>query len=136
MRIAAIGFAAMIALSACTGGEGRELAEAEIDEFRQAYGANEFANVYEASSPEMKRVQDKEEFVAFMNAVRRKLGAFESGKTTGWHSNVGTQGHSMVIAKQSQFENGAAAETFPFRITGDEALLVGYNVNSPQLVLQ
>ena len=42
----------------------------------------------------------------------------------------------MNLTYESTFEQGKAYEQFVWRVSGDEAKLVSYNINSPDLIIK
>ena len=59
---------------------------------------------------------------------------FKSGKTVGWNDNTTTSGHYVTLNREAAFARGPATEQFIFRVDGNRALLVGYQVNSDLLI--
>jgi hypothetical protein len=39
------------------------------------------------------------------------------------------------LSLKTQFERGSGIETFTYRFSGSEALLLGYNINSSDLII-
>ena len=122
------------ALAGCSAAADTKAAESGVVSFHRAMNAGQYANIYEASAPEMKSAASRDDFVKFMTGLQGKLGAFKSGKTTGWNVNVGTGGHMVTLTREAQFERGPGTEQFVFRVQDNRAVLVGYHVNSNLLV--
>jgi len=133
MRVLA-GLATAIALAGCSAGTEVPAAEAAIGDFHAQLNASAFDAIYQGSSKDMKSVSTQDGLVRLLAAVHRKLGAFRSGKVTGWTENYNTSGHFVVLGYSAAYDKGAAAETFTYRIDGERPLLAGFNINSNALI--
>jgi len=69
-------------------------------------------DVYPSADPGLRQTVTEDKFVAFMTALDRKLGPWQSAGDPAWNVTHGTNGHFV-------------------RLT---SILVGYHVNSPLLV--
>ena len=107
-----------------------------VDTFHQQFNSGQFPAIYDGATPAFRKSASQAQFMAFMQAVQRKLGAFSSGAQHSWSSATTTAGRSAVLTYNSQFEQGSAVETFSFVVSGDQATLQGYNINSPTLVIK
>lgn len=126
--------AAMLVVAACTGGENLAAAEKEIGRFHANLNAGEFTRIHEGAGPQWKQTTSKTDAESIFRAIRTKLGPYEAGKQNGWRVNYGTGGTLVVVRYESHFQKGDAIETFTFRRSGDNAQLVGYNINSKTLI--
>jgi hypothetical protein len=130
-----VAFIGCVGLAACSPSADTKAAEDAISSFHVDLNAGNFDKIYDRSSSELKAAATKEKFTKILNAVHSKLGTFKSGKSDGWNDNVTTGGHFVTISYQASYEKGAAAENFVYRVQGDQAVLVGYHVNSDALLL-
>ncbi|MEO6361583.1 MAG: hypothetical protein ABIO43_13590 [Sphingomicrobium sp.] len=126
---------ASLAIASCSGGESVKTGEATVEHFHNRYNAQQLSEIYRDAAPELQKAGAEPEFLTFMTAVRRKLGAYKSGKTLQWHVNYGTGGTIVTLAREARFERGEGTEKFVLRDAGDKALLVGYNIESRALVV-
>lgn len=110
--------------------------EAAVQHFHEQLDAGQFDAIYEASAQDMKEATPRDKFVAFLDAVHRKLGAVKTASQEGWNVNYQTSGSFITMTYKTAFSDGDAVEQFTFRISGEQALLVGYHVNSEALVLK
>jgi hypothetical protein len=122
-------------VASCSSGADLSKGEGAIGAFHQRLEAGQFADIYAKSAPGMKAAVSAQEFSRFLAAVHRKLGPLQSGKTVGWRENYNTSGHILAMTYAAQYERGAAQETFQFRFADDIAVLDGYHINSPALVM-
>ncbi len=67
-------------------------------------------------------------------AIHRKLGKAGPFRQTNWRVNWTTSGTYVFIEGEDDFANGKAMESFQFLVDHEQALLVGWNVNSPVLI--
>ena len=115
--------------------KGKEIATTSVETFRQQFSESKFAEIYSAATPAFKASVNEANFTKFIQAVQRKLGAYKSSTQSGWKVNSINGTTSVVLNYDSVFEQGSAVETFTFIISGDSAVLQGYNVNSPALII-
>lgn len=126
--------AAIFMLSACGVEQNIEGAKEEINNFHYHYDAEEYGDIWEKSAPAMKKASNKKAFVEFLTGVRAALGEEKSSKQTGWNMQSTTDGSFVTITMQTEFERGSGVEVFTFKNVGDEPSLVGYNVNSDDMM--
>lgn len=118
-------------LTAATG-EASQAAEA----FHQQFNAGQFSTIYSSASPQFQSATTEGDFTKLLDAVQRKLGDFKSAQDAGWRSYSGTSGTRVTLSQRSQFEHGSGTETFVFSISDAHATLLGYNINSQELILK
>jgi len=128
--------AGAIAVLAGAGGCGKSRAQADAATaaFRAQQTSGRFVDMHRAAAPEFRDASSEAEFVKLMELVSRRLGAWRSSKATGWFTSSGTKGRIIRLTYDSQFEKGTAVEVFNWRIEGDGAVLLGYNINSRALL--
>jgi len=66
--------------------------------------------------------------------VEGKLGGVKETTKNGWNVNFQPSGTFVVLGFKTQFEKGVGEETFTYRISDRDALLVGYRINSNTLI--
>jgi hypothetical protein len=128
-------FLAALTLASCSLGQDASLAKAQIPHFREQMAAQQFNQIYAEAADELKSKTSEQDFVTLFAAFERKLGGVKSAEENGWKVNYSTSGNFATLSYKTQFEKGAGVETFVYRLSGDRALLAGYNVNSPALVI-
>jgi hypothetical protein len=126
---------AALALASCSSGQDASLAKAQIAHFREQMAAQQFNQIYAETADEVKGKTSEQDFVTLFAAFERKLGGVKSTEENGWMVNYSTTGNFATLSYKTQFEKGAGVETFVYRLNGDKALLAGYTVNSPALVI-
>lgn len=124
---------AAVVMSSCSGGENLASADKAVDRFHQQLNANQFEIIYTQSSPALKSATSKDDMVKLLAAVRSKLGPYKSGTRNSWRVNYGSNANTVVLF-DSTYEKGKAQETFTFENEA-KAPLIGYNINSPILII-
>lgn len=66
--------------------------------------------------------------------MRKSLGPVEETSQTGVNMNTNPQGSFTTLQMETHFERGRGTETFVFTGSGDSLALVGYNINSPDMM--
>src|SRR2546430_10439956 len=112
-----LAFAAALVFASCGITKSKETAAKSVNTFHQRFNAAQFAAIYNAATPAFKKSAPQAQFMQFIQAVRRKLGAFKSATQSGWRTNATTSGTFVELTYNSQFEQGSAVETFTFVIS-------------------
>jgi hypothetical protein len=126
-------FAAFL-LTGCSSGQDLNLAQSEIERFRQLMAAQQFGQIYSEASDELKKTAGEQDMVRLLTAIDRKLGPVKSAAKDGWNVHYSPSGASATLKFNTQFERGTGAETFVYRIAGGKAQLAGYNITSNALI--
>jgi hypothetical protein len=131
-----LALAGVAVLGACSFGADVPVAEKATDEFHAQLNAGQFDAIYQNGSADLKGAAEQADMVALLGAIHRKLGAFKGGKTANWNDSVTTAGHVITLSYDAVYEQGKASEEFVYRIDSGRAALVGYHINSNQLLLR
>jgi len=124
------------AMSACSMSSDAALAEKEVGRFHQALDAGQFDQLYGGGSDDLKKAANQQEFVALLDAVHRKLGNVSSSTETTWNVNYHTSGTFVRLVYDTTFLQGKGTEEFVYRVSGNEAHLAGYHINSSDLIIR
>jgi hypothetical protein len=125
---------AAVLVAGCSSGQELALAEAGIARFRELMAAQQFGQIYSEAADELKKATTEAELTRLLSAIDRKLGTVKGTEKNGWSVNYNASGTSVTLKLKTQFERGTGAESFVYRITGGKALLVGYHINSTELI--
>jgi hypothetical protein len=109
-------------------------AEAEIGRFRKMYEGAEFDRIYASAADELRAASPAPQFTKFLSLIRRRFGNVRVSNQVGWHTNFAPGGTAYVLNYDTQFERGRAAEQFVLKVADGRARLMGYHVNSPELM--
>jgi Protein of unknown function (DUF4019) len=127
------GFA--LALIACSGSAQMATAEKAVSKFHEMLDSEQFAQIYEMSSDEFKKVSTQSDFVALLSAIHRKLGNTKSAQNQSWNISYLPAGTFITLTYKTAYSRGEGAEQFMFHVQGDSAVLVGYHINSNALII-
>jgi hypothetical protein len=114
--------------------KGKETAERAVEKFHNQLNAGQFQQIYAECDEGFRKAVTEQDAIALFEAVRRKLGTVQEAKPTGWHVNATTGGTAVTLGYDVQFSEGKGVEQFVYRVSGDKATLLNYNVNSPLLI--
>jgi len=123
------------ALASCSAGTDIPVAEKAVARFHMMLDAGQNAQIYQESAPEMKTAGSEAKLTALLAAVHRKLGTVKKADQKGWNDQINTGGHFVTLNYATSYAQGDAAETFVYKIAGEKAELVGYNINSNALII-
>ena len=128
--------ALLIALTGCGVAKNTKVAEAEVDRFHKHWNAGEFQAVYDEAHMKFRSAQPAEELLAKFAAVKKNYGDLKSSTKRSWGFNSDNGVTDVKLGYDSAFEHGSAVEEFVYRMTGDKALLVSYDIASPEVAAQ
>lgn len=123
-------------LCGCSMSADTAVAERAVPKFHDQLDAGRFDAIYADSADELKKATTQQDFVAFLDAVHRKLGNTKASNKTGWNVNYQTSGSFVTLGYKTTFDGGSAQEQFVFRLQDETAALVGYHINSTALILK
>ena len=110
------------------------LAENEVPRFHEALDSSQFEFLYNNGSENLKKAATMKEFVSLLEAVHRKLGNVSSSNKKTWNVNYHTSGTFVTLTYDTVFTQGKGTEQFVYKLSGKEAQLVGYHINSNDLI--
>jgi hypothetical protein len=123
------------ALAGCSPGTDVPVAEKAVARFHTMLDAGQEAQIYQESASEMKNAGAEAKLTALLSAVHRKLGTVKKAEQRAWNDQVTPDGHFVTLNYATSYARGDAAETFVYKIAGEKAELVGYNINSNALII-
>lgn len=131
--IAGAAFALIFGLLGC--GESKEQpnpAKAEVERFHRLWNAGEFKAVYDDAHINFRNSQTDDEAVANLERMKRSYGQFKSAtkKSSTLSSEYSVTDISLYY--DSVYDRGSAVEVFVYRMIGDRALLISYDIMSPE----
>ena len=102
--------------------------------FHKQLNAGDLNTIWNAADDAFKENSSREQHEKFMNAVHRKLGKVMKTSTVNWSVKSHNLKTMVVLVQQTQFERGTGTEEFTFIAKGKGVKLLGYNVNSMDLI--
>lgn len=116
--------------------EGKEAAEQGVSDFHKRYNDGELAEIYAEGHSKLKNATSEKEFLEFVGTVQRKLGKVTNTSMAGLNIRSVNSTTTAVLTQDTMFEHGKGTETFTFEIDDDKAVLLGYHINSKELVMK
>ena len=132
LLLAGLACALILGLSACGLKQNTKAAEAEVERFHQRWNADEFKAVYDEAHANFRNSQSADATIGTLQGVKRNYGAFKSATRRSWGFSSDNGVTDVKLKYESAYENGSAVEAFVFRMNGDKALLVSYDIMSPE----
>lgn len=130
-------FLVVLILTGCGGAlKSRKAAEQSIAGFHKMYNDGKLVNIYAGSHSKLKSATKENDFLDFVGAVQRKLGKETQTVNAGFTVRTFNFTTAVILTQRTSFERGTGTETFTFEIDGEKALLLGYNINSMDLILK
>lgn len=139
MKFTAVSLALSVALlaSGCGGmAKGKKAADKSLTDFHALYNDGKLADIYSAGDSKFKNVTTERQFLDLMQAVQRKLGKVTQSVNAGFNVSSFNFTTRVVLTQNTTFEQGSGTEVFTFEMSGDKAVLLGYNINSKELILK
>ncbi len=125
-----------IAVGGCGISANKQKAESAASRFHRDFNGGKFAEIVSGATPAFRAAGTQADTIAFLQAVHTKLGGFKSAEPGQWRVNSTPGGTFVDLSYSSQFELGSGVESFTFLISGEQASLQAYNINSRELVLK
>src|SRR5579862_5726043 len=128
--------AAMLVLccSACSPIKDKQAAEASVKKFHAQLDAEQYHDIYTNASDDFQKSSTESDMTDLFRAIHRKLGAVQKSDETGFHINYTTDGEIITLNYSTPFVTGSGQEQFVWRVGHGQPFLVGYNVNSKELI--
>lgn len=118
----------------CSLTKGKEQGGRAAEQFHQQFNVGQYQTIYQQGDKKFQEAVTEAEFTEFLEAVRRKLGTVEKATPTGWKVNAMPMGTVVTLGYETQFSDGKGTEQFSFLISGEQATLLRYDINSPLLI--
>lgn len=118
----------------CSLAKGKEQGERAVEQFHKQFNESRDREIYQQGDEKFREAVSEAEFSEFLSAVRRKLGTVQNATQTGWHVNATTMRTIATLNYETQFSDGKGNEQFSFLISGEQAKLLRYDINSPLLI--
>ena len=115
--------------------KGKAISEPEIAAFHARLDSSRFDEIYETAAAGFQEAGSKEKSIEFLSAVPRKLGRTKSCNIVSWKVNTFNLKTVVVLTTDTEFERGKGSETFTFEVTDGKATLLGYNINSREMMV-
>ena len=121
-------------LAACNPVAQAEGAREQVDLFHERLNAGNEKAIWTNAGAEFREATSQGDFARLLGTIHKSLGDAGETSQVGVRVNTNTQGTFTMLQMDTQFEKGRGLETFVFRGSGDSLELVGYNINSPEMM--
>ena len=125
-----------VGIVGCTSSDGKPAAEEAVDRFHAMLNNERYGDIYKETGPKLKEVTSEREMIELLKTVHMKLGTVKSTKTSQGRMNSFLTETQIILIQETEFESGEAIETFTFSYSNKKAWLVGYKINSGDMVLE
>lgn len=116
--------------------KGKKAAEQSVADFHKLYNDGKLLEIYSSGHSKLKDAATEKQFLEFVGAVQRKLGKVTQTSNAGFNVQAFNLTTIVVLNQNTTFEQGTGTETFTFQMEDEKAVLVGYNINSKDLILK
>ena len=132
---AALSFLALIL--ACTNPfKVGQMSDASVAQFHQKLDQTQFHDIYAASSPDFQRASPEKDITELFNAIHTKLGNVTSTNRTNIFMSATTGGNFVRATYDTTFAKGKGTEQFNWMLANDQLTLVGYHIESRDLMVK
>jgi hypothetical protein len=125
---------ALLCSAGCGLSSSRQHAAAAIDVFHNELNAGDFDAIWNGADDQFRETTSRQSYDKFVGAVHRKLGRALRTSNQNWSVRSFNFRTSIVLVQHTEFEYGKGTETFTFSVRGDSVRLVGYHIESMELV--
>jgi hypothetical protein len=127
--------AVVVLLAACSPAD-TKVAEQAVSTFHELLDAGKFQSIYDQSATDLREVATKQDFVALLDAVHRKLGLTKTFNLDSKSVNYSPSGTLVTLKCTTTFAEGEASEEFVYQLEDGKAVLDGYHINANALILK
>ncbi len=129
-------FIAVLIMGGCGFSDNLRIAADGVTRVHAQMDNQQFADIYSQADDSLRAATNQKDFLDFVSAVHRKLGKVQSVSQISYFVNFTTSGPQVRLNYQTKFEEGEGKEEFLWKIKGNQAVLVGYHINSNALVVK
>jgi hypothetical protein len=86
-----------LTIGSCSTKEDLAAAAREVKKFHQAYNAGLHDEIYEKTTDELKKKATRDDFVAMLDVVQRKLGKMTETKRANWNVSFSVGGSTVKV---------------------------------------
>jgi hypothetical protein len=110
-----------------------EAADVGVARFHGLMNQEGYELIYQEATPEFQNHGSREETLGFLRRVHTSLGNEHQCHMTGFSVNRTLNGTFAVLTYSTTFDRGTAKEQFSWRMSGNDAKLVGYRIDSEKV---
>ena|SRR3569833_1557287 len=121
-------------IAGCGMSSAKPKADVAVTAFHRQLDAADYAGIWNASDDAYRKATTRDDSDKLMEAVHRKLGRVVKSETTNWAVRNFNFKTSVVLTQSTRFEHGSGTEVFTYLVSGNDAKLAGYNIQSMDLI--
>jgi len=122
-------------LAGCQGlTEGKASSEKAIAHFHELYNQGNLEQIWQEADSQFRNASPRANYDELLGAEQRKLGKVVSTSNSGWNVQSFNLVTNVSMTQDTIFEHGKGTEAFTFKMDGTKAVLVGYNIQSMDLI--
>jgi hypothetical protein len=125
---------ALLCGAGCGVSSSRQQAEAAIGVFHSELNAGDFDAIWDGADDAFRQSVSRQSYDKFVGGVHRKLGRALRTTNQNWSVRSLNLQTSVVLIQRTEFEYGSGTETFTFSVRGESVKLLGYHIESTDLV--
>jgi hypothetical protein len=108
--------------------------EVAIAKFHELYNQCKLDEIWKEADQRFRAASTMQKYDEFLGAVQRKLGKVVSTSNAGWNLKSFNLETTVYMTQNTIFEHGQGTESFTFTMDGTNAVLLGYNIQSMDLI--
>jgi hypothetical protein len=116
--------------------KGKGASEVAITNFHELYNQGNLEEIWKEADPRFRTASNKQKYDDFLGAIQRKLGKVVSTSNAGWNLKSFNLDTTVYMTQNTTFEHGEGTESFTFTMNGTNAVLLGYNIQSMDLIIK
>jgi hypothetical protein len=124
----------LITLSACSSAGDMAAARHAVEMFHYELDNANYDAIWKDTASEMRAAATQPVLNQLLSAVHTKLGKVTASQEQGINVNYNTGATFTTVVMHTRFDHGAGDENFVFKTAEGSAHLVGYHINSMDLI--
>ena len=120
----------LLAMGACSSAADMTASRHAVEMFHFELDQANYAQIWKDTANEMRAAIPEAGLTKLLAAVHTKLGKVAETREVNWNVNYNTGGTFVTVTMHTRFDHGTGDETFVFKPAGTDAKLVGYHINS------
>ena len=120
--------------TSCSLQKGKSTGENAVVKFHTQFNAGQYHEIYSQTDEGFRKNTSEEQMTALLGGVQRKLGLEKDTNQLEWHVNATTTGTQVLLTYRTTFTEGDATEQFVFFVSGNNARVFKYNIESPLFI--
>jgi len=128
---------ALLFLVACTNPlKAGQMSDSSVVNFHHQLDQAQYHDIYANASPEFQNASSEKDMTELFTAIHTKLGSVASANRTNVFVNATTRGNFVRTTYDTTFAQGKGVETFTWLLNNDQLALVGYHIESRELLVK